>query len=288
MNLTAYLPIPLIEQASFLMENPGLISWSDIDPNVIWPLFSVAKMLEGGAKVIRPSTAICDVLKDVDLHIRIEDYAQPYDGVGVVLPGSLFGSSRDRIATSTWHPGSPIIVTVFDERPQHRDADFGWAIMSVGPVPDMTIEDYVAEWIATEKPSPTVLEGLAKDMPIIRVVINLCHLAVKRGVRVTPLDHRAQKRRRKARRDDRMARLAARDAQEVIIQDLDLILRASAPSGLGEAGSGGWRQRMHRRRGHWKMQAYGPGRSLRKRIFVQSYMVHADDNPDGEVESILS
>lgn len=36
------------------------------------------------------------------------------------------------------------------------------------------------------------------------------------------------------------------------------------------------------------MQPYWPGRTQRKRIFVYSYMIHADDSPDGEVQSILS
>ena len=85
-----------------------------------------------------------------------------------------------------------------------------------------------------------------------------------------------------------MARLAARDAQEVVIQDLDLILRATSRATDGIDGPGGRRQGMHRRRGHWKMQACGPGRTQRKRLFVHSYMVHADDGPDGEVHSILS
>lgn len=286
MDLTNYLPPDLIDLASAATPRAALLARPDLDRSERLTIASIAMVLNGGAKIFRPSTEICEVLKHVELRISAEDYAQPYAGLGVVLPGSLFGGSKDRFATSFWEPGHPFLLTFFGERRPH-DPVIEAVHLRINPPPGITIEEYIADDEFGEGNGPTETARIQECIPIARVVMNLCLFAVERGVRVQALDPRAEKRRRKARSDERMARLAARDAQEVIIQDLDLILRATSPSGEGE-GSGGWRQRMHRRRGHWKMQAYGPGRTLRKRIFVRSYMVHAEDNPDGEVQSILS
>lgn len=70
------------------------------------------------------------------------------------------------------------------------------------------------------------------------------------------------------------------------IQNLPLFRQAIDAETKVESDGDGRRLPMHRRRGHWKMQAHGPGMSERKRIFVHSYMVHPENG--GEVESIIS
>lgn len=150
----------------------------------------------------------------------------------------------------------------------------------------MTIDEYITA-AGAEHLGPAEVARVSEAIPAVKLVLNLCLIGVERGVRVLPLDARAEKQRRRSRSDERMARLAARDAQEVVIQDLDLILRATSPATDGIDGPGGRRQRMHRRRGHWKMQAYGAGRTQRKRLFVRSSMVHPDDL-GGELQTILS
>lgn len=190
----------------------------------------------------------------------------------MIVPGSLYGG-KDSLAVCAWQPGKGITMSC-QARSFHH-----WTI---GPRFKNILEDALIDPDEEENDDGVVFDH------IFRAVLNLNLFALEKGVRVLPLDPKAEKRRRKAHHDERMARLAARDAQEVIIQNLDLILRASSPSQGGGEASGLWRQGLHRRRGHWKMQACGPERSQRKRIHVQSYMVHADDNPDGEVQSILS
>lgn len=288
MDLTNYLPPDLLALAHEATGDPSVFARLHLAQHERITLYSVAMMLEGGAKLIKPSAAICEALKGVELNLVIEDYAQPYDGLGVVLPGSLFGATKDRIATSVWSRGRSVIVTFFDERGRTEVGLTKTNTLMISPPDGISMEEYLTGGAAAENLDPIEIAKLSEITPIARIVVNLCLFAVERGVRNLPLDPRAEKRRRRARTDLRMAQLAARDAQEVVIQDLDLILRASHSSGGEGGGSDGHRQRMHRRRGHWKMQAYGPGRSQRKRIFVQSYMVHPDDDPDGEVQSILS
>lgn len=235
-------------------------------------LYALARTLDGGAKVIRPTVEMMRVLGHVELNIGLVDYAQPYPGVGVVVPGSLHGG-KDCLAVSAWQPGKGITVSCQAKSFHH------W---TVGPNFKGILEDALISLDAEPHD-----DGVLFDR-IFRAVLNLNLFALEKGVRVLPLDPPAERRRNQARRDERMARLAARDAQVLVIQDLDLILRASEPSQAQGDGLSGSRQQMHRRRGHWKMQAYGPGRSHRKRIFVHSYMVHAEDDPEGEIQSILS
>lgn len=235
-------------------------------------LYALGEVIRGGAKVIRPTPELMRVLGHVELNIHLDDYAQPYPGVGVIVPGSLYGG-KGCLAVCAWQPGKGITMSC---------QAGGFHHWTIGPRFKDILERALID--PDEKEND---DGVDFDR-IFRAVLNLNLFALERGVKILPLDPQSEKRRRKAHHDERMARLAARDGQEVIVQDLDLILRATSRSGGGDSQADGRRQRMHRRRGHWKMQAYGPGRTQRKRLFVHSYMVHADDTPDGEVHSILS
>ena len=84
---------------------------------------------------------------------------------------------------------------------------------------------------------------------IARVALNLGLLATEEGVQVLPLGSRAERRRRRSRGGGRMARLGARDAREVVIREVDLIVRTSRARDHAP-GQGGWRQPVHIRRGH--------------------------------------
>lgn len=288
MDLLNYLPSSLLDMAVAVGQDRLLVTRLDLEPEAELLVCSVAAMLEGGAKLITPSAKDCEDLKDFKLNILAENYAQPYSGLGIILPASLTGGTKDCIGTIVWSPGDSIVVICFGER-QGTDDGGTMAYHIVIPYSSAeTIEEILENHTVLESRDLWEAGEQRQIISMIKVMLNLCLFAVDRGVRVMPLDGRAEKRRRKARHDERMARLAARDAQEIIIQDLDMTVRATSPSVGGGGESDGRRQGMHRRRGHWKMQAHGPGQTLRKRIFVQSYMVHLSDNQDGEVQSILS
>ncbi len=296
MDLSHYVPGDIIEVARMILSNSKLEVAPPDDPNnygikvvkdrslrVVgedgelpacdWLYFyALVETLRGGAKVIQTTPEMMRILGHVELNMHLDDYAQPYPGVGVIVPGSLVGG-KDCLVVSAWRPGKGITMSCQATNFHH------WTI---GPNFKGILEDALVSLDEEE-----VGDGLIFDR-IFRAVLNLNLFALEKGLKTLPLTTQAEKRRRKARTDERMARLAARDAQVVVIQDLDLILRATSPSTVEGEAPGLWRQRMHRRRGHWKMQAFGPGRSQRRRIFVQSYMVHAADNPDGEVQSVLS
>ena len=186
MNLTNYLPPDLLDLAHEAVEDASIFSRLHLDEAERITLFSVAMMLEGGAKLIRPSAAICEALKDVELNLGIEDFAQPYDGLGVILPGSLFGATKDRIATSVWRRGRSIVVTFFDERGRTEVELTKTNTLRINPPDGMSIEEFLTGGAAEENLDPIEVAKLSEITPIARIVINLCLFAVERGVRNLP------------------------------------------------------------------------------------------------------
>lgn len=257
----------------------SLLSGTPPDAPDLLTLHALSEVIRGGAKVIRPSVDLCRELAEVELNIHLRDYAQPFNGMGVILPGALFDEPKDRLAVCWWRPGFGIHVGLY----------LGAVLLfrTIGPHWPGTLEETLG--VTGECSGFRLTDG---GRTIIhraaRICINLGLFAMERRVLVRPLEPRAEKRRRRARCDERFAELAARDAQEVVIQDLDLRLFQTPSSQDGPAMTGGWRQAMHRRRGHWKMQPCGPGRSERRRIYVPSYLVNAGGDRPPEVTTVLS
>ena len=236
-------------------------------------LCALASAIKGGAKVIKPSLDLCRALLSIDLNLHVEDYVQPYEGLCVVIPAAAIGLRMDVLAASYWRPGIGVIIGSITHP---LVSSLALAEGSAG-----TIEEMLSDPDRSPGQSQEAVDWMSR---LARIVMNASLFGVERGVRVRPYDPRSKER---ARRADRAGRRGY-EARVVEIQDLDLILRTQVPHGLGGEDIGGWRQPLHRRRGHWKMQPCGPGRSQRKRIFVHSYLVHANDDPDAEVQSILS
>ena len=304
MNLLDYLPKETIEAARVVAKTNPIRIFAPEDPtdlarradasigfrtnffagNLRWPdvrdlhdLKASAEFIRGGPKVIRPSTQACRIMALVELNLTLADYAQPYESTGLVIPREVSGLPKDVLTISHWRPGLGVFVgTHLGKRVLYQ---------TIGPHWPGTLEEHLGildrydEGMAIEDP-----EGLSRL--ISRIAFNACLFAVERGVRLRPLDPQAEKRRAKGRCDERMARLADRDAQEVVIQDLDLILMGGTGGEPGEPT--GRHLRPHRRRGHWKLQPYGPGRSERKRLFVSSYLVNANGQDAPEITSVIS
>jgi hypothetical protein len=216
---------------------------------------------------------MCRGLLAIDLNLLVEDYVQPYEGVCVVIPGTVIGVRKDVLAASYWRPGIGLIIGCF----VHPLVLY----ISLAEGSAGTIEEVLSD----DGRSPGVSEDDKNRMRrVARIVVNACLFGVERGVRVHPLDRKSRERKKRA---DQVRR-GCYEGKVVEIQNLDLILLTQATSTSSTEGTGGRCQQVHRRRGHWKMQVCGPGRSQRKRIFVHSYMVHADEAPKAEVHSVLT
>jgi hypothetical protein len=240
-------------------------------------IHALAETIRGGAKVIKPSVDVCLFLRAVSLNIYLSEYAQPYEGMAVVIPRAVAGTSTDLFTACHWQPGLGIHVAT------HID-DY-LVYQTIGPHWPHTIEEDLGVSDGFDD-SPLVDRPDELGRRIARIALNLGLFGVDRGVREVPLDPKAQWRRKRAGYEQRFAELSARDAQEVVIQDLDLIVASSSAHVTQDGEGGGWHQRPHRRRGHWKMQPCGPARSQQKRIFVPSYLVNVGTGT--EVQTVLT
>jgi hypothetical protein len=132
-------------------------------------------------------------------------------------------------------------------------------------------------------------EAVDRSRILSRIALGLGLFAVEKEVQVRPLNPKAERRRHRSAGDERMARLAAREAQEVVVQDIDPIVRPR-PTDRYRGEGGGRRQPAHIRRGHWRMQPVGPRRTGRKRRRVSAYWVGlgAGEVPPSHITTVLS
>lgn len=119
---------------------------------------------------------------------------------------------------SVWEPGRPFVVTCFGECPRGCDESLATITLRIEPRGGMTIDEHITA-AGAEHSGPAEVARASEAIPVVKIVLNLCLFGVERGVRDLQLDARAEKWRRRARSDGRMARLAARDVQEVVIRD---------------------------------------------------------------------
>lgn len=229
---------------------------------------NVVLSLKSGPVVVQPPLELCRALQHIDLSIGVEDYAQPYESWAVIIPGGFFGpNEKDVLAYSVWSRDLSRLATFTDGRSLHCHQLTG--------VKD--IEAQLAEDVEAFKSTLHTPEEL---IAIQRIVLNLGLLAMERGVSFDP----------KLQRDYRRSSPAAqqRSAVPCTIQSLDVIIRAWKESEARlESDAAGGHKRLHRRRGHWRMQAHGPRHSLRKRIYIDSFLVGVGDEENPTVVTLL-
>lgn len=262
----------------FSMMNNG----KDEDAN--YTLFALAQVIRCGSKLIRLARVTARSFLDIDLRLSLSEYGQPFEATGVIIPsGSIDGINVDLVAASFCRPDWGFCVSAVNV-----GAGLGFLERFLPMHQEVTIEETLE---AGHDLSGLEDENRRQARDLVRIVMNACLFAVERGTRpVQPKTKFKPPAQRRNRQRDRERRGIAEPSRFQLFEIQDMpFMPSPAISGVqsGEdSRSQGGRQPMHRRRGHWKMQPYGPGRSKRRRIFVQGYMVN--DQGGGEVETILS
>jgi hypothetical protein len=127
-------------------------------------------------------------------------------------------------------------------------------------------------------------EETALGSSLTKLALNVCLMATAYGVKclgaANPSHHerlkryaklarkRGQEPLEKAEMEVRMMPVQYAFAQEVTLY------RREQVTGQHDAGEGGWTVSPHWRRGHWRSQAFGAGRSERKRVAIPSVLVN--------------
>jgi hypothetical protein len=210
----------------------------------------------------------------------LSEYSQPFEAIGVMIPsGSIDGIDVDLVAAAFCRPEWGFCVSAVNV-----EAGLGFLERFLPTRKEVTIEETLE---AGHGLSGLSDENRRQACDLVRIVINACPLAVERGTRPVQSNIRLTPHERSR---ERQRIVDPRQAQLLQIQDLPLMPPPTTAAGQpGEEDQAeGRTQPMHRRRGHWKMQPYGPGRSKRKRIFVQGYLGRVRAVLKGEMGRVYS
>jgi hypothetical protein len=249
----------------------------------------MSRTLAEGPKLFTFDALTCEALENFDLSLSTTDYQQPFPSVVIELPADY---TRKRVVPFDAGQHSPDYVLVRHE-PEAQCVMVAMHMTSHQVMtrllkldPAWTLEEMWAKgkrtWDANDSldmtPEETVLGSALSKM-----ALNVCLLATAYGVRClgpsNPSHYERLKRYVKVaakKGRERMERaemdLLTAPVRYAFAQDIILFHRET---GEGDSDKGGWTVTPHWRRGHWRWQPCGPGRSERRRIAIPSVLVNA-------------
>ena len=249
-----------------------------LDPSNWLNLFVKSKFIADGPKVLRPTAAQCEALEHVDVNLSFDEYEQPFTVLVVEIPEDY----RCHIAERFGHR-CPRLVMLFHD----RATQYIVPSCESGPAEPMTmtILSPRTKWNSIE--DALQLCPVA-DGPDIRLGKVLYRIAINFGLLLTrygtvdrgPVDpvafekQQESARRRKGWKADRARRLVENTVnlidfeQEVIFFD--------KPCSTATATGNGASKKPHWRRGHFRRQPCGDGRTKRQLIFIRPCFVNSE------------
>lgn len=246
-------------------------------PDELWALFVQSKLISDGPKVLRPTAEQCEAVEHVDVNVSFDEYEQPFPVILVEVPEAFrrglslrFGIPCPRFVMTFHDKISRYIVSMCLFGP----GEAGTFIV-ISPRPEWkNIEDALHLCLVDD--GPVVQLGEVLD----RIAINFGLLLTRFGAKdCGPTDSKAYAKqqeiaqRKKGRKAERARRLLAATVnlldfeQQVVFCDKSPVSAESTGEGKGK--------RPHWRRGHFRRQSCGEGRSERKLIFVRPCFINA-------------
>ncbi|MGC4033113.1 MAG: hypothetical protein QM754_15530 [Tepidisphaeraceae bacterium] len=234
-------------------------------------------MVAQGPEVFFPPFALCEYFENVDVRLPLVDYAQSYPVVTVCFPHD-YATSRglDFNYVATLLESQPSFLTILTSNVLARNQSFSFVSES-----SPSIEHSISRTMLHGDAVPDARIDAALRLAA-RVAINANLYLVDKGYRVKHLLD-ARTRRRRAARASREGRLLLPPQELLLTQDVVVETVRSEPDASGSLDVLHHKQ-SHYRRGHWRMQPIGPGRSERKKIFIRPVLVNARFAPAGTTE----
>lgn len=243
-------------------------------------LYCVSKSLVLGPKLIRPTFDQCLAFEHVDLGVSFSDYQQPFPSVLVEFPSAYrhrltkeFGVKCPRGVMCHHDEQSGYIFCVTDST-EGRET-----IVDVLPPRPQFLHIEEALNIPADEGN-----DIDQGRVLQRVALNLCLMLTMAGCRVVgPSDPKKLtklKRRKAGNRKDRLRhlRLAKQKMPTLITfeQEVTFDLKRKLPETSGEQSSHltSNLKKPHWRKGHFRMQRFGPGRSKSKLKFIPPVFVN--------------
>lgn len=230
-------------------------------------MYAISHWLLDGPKLFQPSADQCESMEQVDVGLRLSEYAQPYPALYVDFPDERYNPFVGVLCHHT-----PQFLTCSLMSGGHQNDIVTTVSRRLG---DRPIEDALQHFDSTCADTADVA------VLAMRVALNSCLLLADYGASKRPmLPKQLEDDRRLAReqteRGER-ARYRVRTSLSVVTFAQDVKLhdeerrsaRTSAEPTGREVGP-------HWRRGHWAMLACGKGRTERRRTFRRPTLVRGD------------
>jgi hypothetical protein len=252
--------------------------------------YVVSRMLAEGPKVFSFDALTCEALENFDLSVPTADYLQPFPSVVIELPADY---TRKRVVPFEEGSHAPEFVIVRHE-PEARSVLLAMHLSSQQVLtrilkldPSWTLEEMWDKgkraWGASDTLGMTPEEA-ALGSALSKLALNVCLMATAYGVKclgaANPSHYERLKRYAKLARKRGPERLEKAEMevrlmpmQYAFAQEVTLFQKERATDQHGE-GEGGWTVSPHWRRGHWRWQACGVGRSERRRVAIPSVLVN--------------
>jgi hypothetical protein len=253
--------------------------------------YVMSRTLAEGPKLFTFDALTCEALENFDLNVATADYLQPFPSVVIELPQD---NTKKRVVPFEEGTHAPDFLIARHE----PDAGCVMVTMHLSSQqvltrllkldPAWTLEEMwlkgARAWDAEHSLGMTP-EETALGNALSKMALNVCLLATAYGVRCLGPANPSHYERLK--RYAQLARKRGREQLERAEADLwtapvryafaqEVTLYQKEPGEFRAAanGTGGWTVCPHWRRGHWRSQACGPGRSERRRVAIPSVLVN--------------
>jgi hypothetical protein len=278
LNLNPQAPLLAQEmaQAMFLMGASSVIEG-----------YTMSKMLAAGPKVFAFDALTCEALENFELNVACADYQQPFPSVVIELPRDYI---QKRVVPFDRGVHAPDFAVVHHDREQNvvmliirmssHQVLTRLLKLDLAPTLEEVWEMGRRSWGPEDSLAMTPEEN-ALGAAICKLALNVCLLATTYGIKDLGPNNPSYWERLK-----RQAKVAHKKGRERLDQvQLELLTQPvryafaeevvvfQREANSGEGGGGGT-VKPHWRRGHWRLQPCGPGRSERRRIAIPSVLVN--------------
>jgi len=251
--------------------------------------YTMSKMLIEGPKVFTFDALTCEALENFELNVACSDYRQPFSSVVIELPKDYIQKRVVPFEAGTHAPDFAVVhhdpernVVMLIVRMSSHQVLTRLLKLDLAPTLEEVWDMGRKTWGLEDSLAMTPEEN-ALGTAICKLALNVCLLGTTYGVKSLGPENPSHHRR--LQHFSQVARKKHRDRIEQA--DLDLLTHPmrfafaedvvvySRESENGErVGVGGWSVKPHWRRGHWRQQPCGPGRSERRRIAIPSVLVN--------------
>lgn len=274
-----------------LIKNSGLINFlCNSDIPTLMSVYLKSKIFAEGPKLFSLSTEKCEALENVPLNLSCDNYEQPFP---VMIAEFSSDYSTNRLAQydvpdMTWISENkkrthhrPVFAVMYHSKENNAlvlsiamDSRSDMTLI-LKTSDELTLEE-VFDQFACKTLGSFVLneEEMILSRKIYRTMCNLSMLCCDYGYNEIkdPVREKLLKKNNTKHQELNEINLLTRPMQYELNQNVTLFQKKDIK--LQECGETGRTLKPHWRRGHWRIQAYGEGKLLRKRIFIHAVFVN--------------